>query len=753
MIKEIFHTIFSQFILFLKHQNKKVKIDKNCLKFDLTPININNILFFNLKEDSYLTSNYLFLIKEQQLKNILKNFNNLNSIEKSNFSENFSALNKLIQNIFFYKRENSTIIEINLFEKFNVYGLGLKFYKFNRLHEVFDNYNTDNALHSHFTDNLYSTSNIFYLVNKEICFPFIIDFPGFIRYDFCKTDKNKIRIKLASHSFNLIISAYRNLMEGIKFIYNLQNIFYKPPFFAFGYTHSRWGIKSLNEVQQIIDKHLIEKIPISNVCIDIDYMDNFKNFTISKNFEGSYSFKDISKIYQEKNIFLIPIIDAGIKIEKNYLPYETIIKNECYMKNKNGNIFIGKVWPGNCIFIDFTNQKSSDLWKDFIKNWINYSNTRGCWLDMNEPSIFDQKEKTLSKDSKTSDDIYEIKVHNIHPYYQIKSTFEAFEELNIRPMLFSRSGYTFSGRYSGNWTGDNRPNLKHLKYGFYEILSLSLSGTMYTGTDIGGFWTKASDKLLIQWFNCALFHPLFRNHSSIFSKRKEVYILKEKTKEKIKKIINFRYSLIPTIYSLYMSSIFFKTPYILPLLYNENYNLKTNKKNSQKNLYKELYKKIQKFDKSKILKKFEKNLLYEDAILVGDTIGYDPFNTNIFDFIYEYDTKLFKKFIFDENEIYIKKGKGIILTKKLEPCKNIFETSPFEILGYPDQNGIFTTYLYLDDGYTSNSYNKFALYEIKAIFEKEFFKNFEINTIFEDLTDNELKLKEEIIKNLKIVRS
>jgi len=89
----------------------------------------------------------------------------------------------------------------------------------------------------------------------------------------------------------------------------------------------------------------------------------------------------------------------------------------------------------------------------------------------------------------------------------------------------------------------------------------------------------------------------------------------------------------------------------------------------------------------------------------------------------------------------------------LEPCKNIFETSPFEILGYPDQNGIFTTYLYLDDGYTSNSYNKFALYEIKAIFEKEFFKNFEINTIFEDLTDNELKLKEEIIKNLKIVRS
>lgn len=51
---------------------------------------------------------------------------------------------------------------------------------------------------------------------------------------------------------------------------------------------------------------------------------------------------------------------------------------------------IGEVWPGPCVFPDFTQSKARLWWgslvKDFIANGVD-----GIWNDMNEPAVFKVK--------------------------------------------------------------------------------------------------------------------------------------------------------------------------------------------------------------------------------------------------------------------------------------------------------------------------------------------------------------------------
>ena len=62
---------------------------------------------------------------------------------------------------------------------------------------------------------------------------------------------------------------------------------------------------------------------------------------------------------------------------------------------------IGYCWPGTSVWIDYLNKGAQNFWKslysfDFFKGTNNLFH---IWLDMNEPSVFDGTEGTLSKDS------------------------------------------------------------------------------------------------------------------------------------------------------------------------------------------------------------------------------------------------------------------------------------------------------------------------------------------------------------------
>lgn len=49
--------------------------------------------------------------------------------------------------------------------------------------------------------------------------------------------------------------------------------------------------------------------------------------------------------------------------------------------------FLGDVWPGPCVFPDFTQSKIRSWWANLVRDFIS-NGVDGIWNDMNEPAIF-----------------------------------------------------------------------------------------------------------------------------------------------------------------------------------------------------------------------------------------------------------------------------------------------------------------------------------------------------------------------------
>lgn len=76
---------------------------------------------------------------------------------------------------------------------------------------------------------------------------------------------------------------------------------------------------------KVADGYRDNHIPLDMIYMDIDYMQDFKDFTLNEE-----NFKDFPGFVQEmkdKNIRMIPIIDAGVKVEDGYSVYEEGVEN------------------------------------------------------------------------------------------------------------------------------------------------------------------------------------------------------------------------------------------------------------------------------------------------------------------------------------------------------------------------------------------------------------------------------------------
>lgn len=364
---------------------------------------------------------------------------------------------------------------------------------------------------------------------------------------------------------------------------------YIPPKWAFGYGQSRWSYFTSQEVREVARQYRENHLPLDMIYLDIDYMDRYKDFTIDR--EAFPDFEELVGEMKEQGIRLVPIIDAGVKIEEGYDVYEEGIANGYFCKDADGKEFVVGVWPGRCHFPDMLNDEARRWFGHKYKVLLD-AGIEGFWNDMNEPAIFYSEKRlkeifdrleeyrakeldidtffrfqsltqTLSNNEEDYRSFYHNyrgqkirhdKVHNLFGYYMTRSAEEAFEELEPerRILLFSRASYIGMHRYGGIWTGDNKSWWSHLLMNLKMMPSLNMCGFLYTGADIGGFGENCTRDLLLRWLALGIFLPLFRNHSAMGTRRQEPYAFEDT--EKFRGILALRYRLLPYIYSEYMKA-------------------------------------------------------------------------------------------------------------------------------------------------------------------------------------------------------
>ena len=78
--------------------------------------------------------------------------------------------------------------------------------------------------------------------------------------------------------------------------------------------------------------------------MDIDYMEDYKDFTVNQ--ENFPDFEAYVNEMKEKGIHLVPIIDAGVKVEAGYDVYEEGVEKNYFCKREDGSDFVSAVWAG-----------------------------------------------------------------------------------------------------------------------------------------------------------------------------------------------------------------------------------------------------------------------------------------------------------------------------------------------------------------------------------------------------------------------
>lgn len=475
---------------------------------------------------------------------------------------------------FTYTMDNHTVI----------YGLGESVRGINKRGWKYESYNTDNPNHTESTHSLYSAHN-FILVDGAETFGVFVDMPGKVTFDIGYTDLNTLQIISSEHSCIVYILTGMDKKDIVRQFRKLIGKSYIPPLWAFGFQQSRWGYKSADELRTVAKRYKENQLPIDAIYMDIDYMTDFKDFTVDE--RKFPDFKAFVKEMKEQNIQLVPIIDAGVKIEKGYDVYEEGVKEGHFCKDENGKDFVSAVWPGTTHFPDFLQEKTR-AWFGGKYKQLTDMGIEGFWNDMNEPAIFYTQDKLNEAFEKIEQ--YKNKNLNIHNFFELRNLFgnlidyqgfyhnvegqkichhrihnlygmnmtrSAAEGLdaidaNKRYLLFSRSSYIGAHRYGGIWTGDNHSWWSHILLCMKQLPSLSMCGYLYVGSDIGGFGANATEDLVLRWMALGVFTPLMRNHTALGTREQECYQFANTPY--FKDLLTVRYQLIPYLYSEYMKA-------------------------------------------------------------------------------------------------------------------------------------------------------------------------------------------------------
>lgn len=502
----------------------------------------------------------------------------------------------------FFKTTGENAFVYKLADKDIVYGLGEQVRGINKRGWIYTSCNSDNPHHQEDTRSLYGSHN-FLLISGAELFGVFFDSAESITFDVGFT--NRDTLKVIPQDFNLAVYIITGESEKdiVKQFRKLIGRSYIAPKWAFGYGQSRWGYKSAEDIREVAAEYRKRKIPLDSIYLDIDYMERYKDFTIDE--EAFPNFEEFCAEMKAQGIHLVPIIDAGVKIEEGYSVYEEGVKHDYFCKDAKGEDFVGAVWPGRVHFPDFMNPETRK-WFGEKYAFLLDKGIDGFWNDMNEPAIFYTEGRLadvmkrineLSKENLGVDSFFEFtglvsgisnnvgdydtffhtingkqvphsKVHNLYGYYMTKAAGEAFERLSPdkRILLFSRASTIGAHRCGGIWQGDNKSWWSHLLMNLQMMPALNMAGFLYTGADTGGFGSDVTEDLMLRWLQLSMFTPLMRNHSSRGTRCQELY--RFDNCDACKKMIEIRYGLIPYLYSEYMKAVLSDEMMFRPLAFD-----------------------------------------------------------------------------------------------------------------------------------------------------------------------------------------
>ena len=496
--------------------------------------------------------------------------------------------------------------QLTLSEQAAVYGLGEMPRGINKRGWHYITNNTDESRHSEDKLSFYGAHNFLLVRDGSTCFGLFVDFPGKVYYDIGYTRHDLFSFHTETSDYDLYLLSGGNENAICKEFRTLIGRSYIPPRWAFGLAQSRWGYKTEEDVREVARQYKEHDLPLDMICMDIEYMQDYADFTVNKE-----RFSDLAKLSADlkaQGIRLVPIIDAGVRIDPNDPTCTEGLEKGYFCKKADGTPFVAAVWPGKAYFADFLRPEVRE-WFGHKYKALTDCGIEGFWNDMNEPSLFYSPERLRAflndmaalreKDNIEQEEFFprvvggamglmnspadyasfyhEVdgqkvrhdQVHNLYGGSMTRAAGEAFADLRPgqRTLLYSRSSFIGSHRYGGIWLGDNNSSWAQLLANIQMMPSVQMCGFLYSGADLCGFSSDTTPDLALRWLEFGLLTPLMRNHSAVGTRMQEYYRFPE-VLPAVRNMIRLRYALLPYLYSEFMKAALENTSYFRPLAFD-----------------------------------------------------------------------------------------------------------------------------------------------------------------------------------------
>jgi alpha-glucosidase len=454
------------------------------------------------------------------------------------------------------------------------FGLGDKTGPLDRRNQAFSLWNTDAYRFQESTDPIYKAIPFFTTFRAGRAMGVLFDNTWRSSFDFGKTEPGVYSFGAVNGPLNYYLvygPSPRQVLESYAWLTGKPPL---PPLWVLGFQQSRYTYYPQSRVLEIADRLRADRIPADAIYLDIDFQDKKFPFTVDcKKFPD---FSGMLAQLKDENFHVVTITDLHIADapQQKYLPYDSGMATDQFVKNPNGSVYVGEVWPGPSVFPDFTRQQTrawfGGLYRDFYQQGVS-----GFWDDMNEPSIFHTVSGTMPLDVVHRIDepgfvkraASHAEIHNVYGMQNARATFEGLKKLNpdLRPMVLTRASYAGGQRYGATWTGDNSSTWNHLRLTTPMLENLGLSGFGLSGADVGGFAGTASVELLTKWMEVAAFQPIDRDHTETGTGDQEPWVGGAEQEAIRRHFIEERYRLMPYLYQLAEESSRTGLPMLRPL--------------------------------------------------------------------------------------------------------------------------------------------------------------------------------------------
>ena len=398
------------------------------------------------------------------------------------------------------------------------------------------------------------------------------------------TNSDQIVYNSEGALFRVYIIDRKSPQEVLKGLAELTGTIKLPPRWALGYHQCRFSYDSEKRVMEIADTFREKKIPADVVWMDIDYMQGYRVFTFdSIRFPNP---KVLNDNLHKKGFKAIYMIDPGVKVDKQYSIYQSGTKSDVWVKNTDGEEYHGKVWPGDCVFPDFTDPKARNWWSELYKDFLS-TGIDGVWNDMNEPAVNDNE---LPEEKRLGTMPYDtphkgggnlprgnhLLYHNAYGRLMVEASYDGILKASPtkRPFLLTRSNLLGGQRYAATWTGDNYASVEHMKLSVPMSLTLGLSGQPFNGPDIGGFLGDTSGDLWANWLGFGAFMPFARGHACAGTNDKEPWAFGAEIEKTSRIALERRYRLLPYLYTLFYESSKTGMPVMAPVFFADSKDLR-----------------------------------------------------------------------------------------------------------------------------------------------------------------------------------